>query len=104
MKIKHVYYLRGPNIYSNATCLKAVLDLAGLDDVPSTALPGFNDALCALIPSLHEHRCSPGHPGGFFERLREGTYMAHIVEHVMIELQCLAGTEVGFGRARKVAG
>ena len=104
MKVNKVFFLRGPNIYSNATCIKAVIDLESLDDVSSADIPGFVDALCQLIPTLDEHRCSPGYPGGFVERLRRGTYMAHIVEHVTIELQCLAGTDVGFGRARAVPG
>jgi cyanophycin synthetase len=104
MKVIETRFLRGPNLYSFKPCFKAVVDLEELDDVPSTALPGFVDALCALIPSLHEHRCSPGHYGGFVERLQEGTYMAHVIEHITIELQCLAGTEVGFGKARQVRG
>src|SRR4051794_9442389 len=104
MKVNQVYFLRGPNIYSDATCIKGVIDLESLAEVSSTEIPGFVDALCVLIPTLEEHRCSPGYRGGFIERLRRGTYMAHIVEHVTIELQCLAGSDVGFGRARIVPG
>src|SRR3954469_22448195 len=98
MKIVQTYFLRGPNLYSNSPCIKAVVDLESLDDVSSAELPGFVDAICTLLPTLAEHRCSPGYPGGFIERLEEGTYMAHIVEHVALELQSLAGTDVGFGR------
>ena len=104
MKIVAKRLLRGPNLYAPWPCLQAVVDLQELDDVPSSALEGFTERLCALLPSLHEHRCSPGVPGGFVQRLRDGTYMAHIVEHVLLELQCLAGSEVGFGRARKLRG
>src|SRR4051812_36542993 len=104
MKIVEQRLLRGPNLYSRKPCLLAIIDLEDLDDRPSTDFPQFTDRLLAALPTLAEHRCSPGYPGGFIERLREGTYMAHIVEHVLIELQCVAGTEVGFGRARMVRG
>ncbi|MFO0884729.1 MAG: hypothetical protein U0894_11180 [Pirellulales bacterium] len=60
----------------------------------------FNDRIMGLLPTMIEHRCSVGERGGFFQRLHRGTYMAHILEHVTLELQTLAGTEVGFGRAR----
>src|SRR5205085_2863456 len=68
---------------------------------PSNKLPGFTERLVELIPSLWEHRCSEGRPGGFLERLRVGTYMGHIIEHVILELQSLAGMDVGFGRTRQ---
>src|SRR3954471_4961063 len=104
MKIVEQRLLRGPNLYSRKPCLMAIIDLEDLDDRPSTDFPNFTERLLAAIPTLAEHRCSPGYPGGFIERLREGTYMAHIVEHVLIELQCLAGPELGFGKARMVKG
>jgi cyanophycin synthetase len=104
MKIIERRMLRGPNIHSHRPCFLAVIDLEELDEVPSSALPGFTDRLVALVPTLVEHRCSKGHRGGFIERLREGTYMAHIVEHVTIELQNLAGHDIGFGKARMVHG
>jgi cyanophycin synthetase len=102
MKIVERRMLRGPNLHALRPCLLVVVDLEGLDEVASSSLDGFTDRLVDLIPTLSEHRCSKGHPGGFVERLREGTYMAHIVEHVTLELQCLAGHEVGFGKARMV--
>jgi cyanophycin synthetase len=102
MKLVESLFLRGPNVYSDGRCQVAVLDLQELDDRPSTAFPGFVERLCAALPTLDEHRCSRGHEGGFIQRLNEGTYMAHVVEHVLIELQCLAGTPVGFGRARAI--
>jgi cyanophycin synthetase len=104
MKIIERRVLRGPNIHSHQPCFLAVLDLEALDEVSSADLPGFTARLIETIPSLHGHRCSKGHPGGFIERLREGTYMAHIVEHVTLELQNLAGHDVGFGKARMVHG
>ena len=104
MKVVERRALRGPNVHSDRPCFLAVLDLEELAGVSSTDRPGFVDALLALVPTLAEHRCSPGRPGGFVERLRDGTYMAHIVEHVAIELQCVAGHAVTFGRARAVRG
>jgi len=102
MKILEQRFLRGPNLYSQAPCLLTVLDLEDLDGVASNSVPGFIDGLLRLLPTLHRHRCSVGHPGGFVERLRDGTYMGHIVEHVTLELQCLAGSPAGFGRTRKL--
>ncbi|MFL6699825.1 MAG: cyanophycin synthetase [Vitreoscilla sp.] len=104
MKIIERRVLRGPSIHSYNPCFLAVLDLEELDEVSSAQIPGFTDRLLALLPTLQEHRCSLGYVGGFVERLREGTYMAHIAEHVTIELQCLAGHDVAFGKARMVRG
>lgn len=101
MKILKQRFLRGPNLYTGKPCLLTLLDLEDLADVSSTDVPGFVDKLLALLPTLDRHRCSVGHPGGFVERLRDGTYMAHVVEHVTLELQCLAGSPAGFGRTRK---
>jgi len=103
MEILKVLALRGPNIWANFPVLEAWVDLGELRDSPSDQLPGFNERLMAWLPTMIEHRCSVGTRGGFFERLRRGTYQAHILEHVTIELQTLAGTEVGFGRARETA-
>src|SRR5690348_13706113 len=103
MEFRKVQALRGPNIWANFPVLEAWLDLGPLEDSPSDELPGFNDRLMAWLPSLVEHRCSVGTRGGFFERLRRGTYQAHILEHVALELQSLAGTEVGFGRTRETS-
>jgi cyanophycin synthetase len=71
--------------------------------MPSNVIPGFNEALKNLIPSLHEHGCSEKCPGGFFLRLDEGTWMGHVVEHVALELQTLAGMDTGFGRTRSTS-
>src|SRR6516162_8109616 len=101
MEFRKVLTLRGPNIWANFTVLEAWVDLGQLKDSPSDELPGFNDRLMTWLPTLVEHRCSVGKRGGFFERLRRGTYQAHILEHVCLELQTLAGTEVGFGRTRE---
>jgi cyanophycin synthetase len=102
MEIRKVYALRGPNIWASFPVLEAIVDLGPFKDSPSHELPGFNDRLMAWMPSLVEHRCSIGERGGFFQRLRNGTYPAHILEHICIELQCLAGSQVGFGKAREL--
>ena len=100
MEIRRIFALRGPNIWSRHPVLEAWVDLRDLKDTSSASVPGFNDRLMAWLPTMIEHRCSVGERGGFFQRLRDGTYPAHILEHVTIELQNLAGTPVGYGRAR----
>jgi cyanophycin synthetase len=100
MRIDKIRTIAGPNIYTHKPVLVARLFLEGLSDGASTTIPGFIDRLLNALPGLHEHRCSRGRPGGFVERLREGTYFAHIVEHVTLELTEHAGTPSYFGRAR----
>jgi cyanophycin synthetase len=103
MQFRKVLALRGPNIWANYPVLEAWVDLGELKDSPSNTLPGFNERLMAWMPTMIEHRCSLGVRGGFFERLRRGTWPGHILEHVALELQTLAGTPVGFGRARETS-
>ncbi|MBY0395439.1 MAG: cyanophycin synthetase, partial [Thermoleophilia bacterium] len=103
MEFRKVLALRGPNIWAKFPVLEAWVDLGALKDSPSDELPGFNERLMAWLPTMIEHRCSVGERGGFFERLRRGTYQAHILEHVTLELQSLAGTDVGYGRARETS-
>ncbi len=102
MKILEMRALKGPNYWSNRRhkLILMRIDIEEMEYKPSSTIPGFTDRLVALIPSLHEHRCSKGYEGGFIERLHKGTYMAHIIEHTAIELQVLAGIQSGFGRAR----
>jgi cyanophycin synthetase len=100
MEFRKVRALRGPNIWANFPVLEAWVDLGALNESPSDSLPGLTDRLMHWLPSLVEHRCSEGVRGGFLIRLRRGTYPAHILEHLALELQSLAGTEVGFGRTR----
>jgi cyanophycin synthetase len=102
MEFRKVLALRGPNVWANFPVLEAWVELGELDK-PSTAFPGFADRLIAWMPTMIEHRCSIGTRGGFFQRLRDGTYPGHILEHVTLELQTLAGTEVGFGKARETS-
>ncbi|MGQ0634277.1 MAG: cyanophycin synthetase [Planctomycetaceae bacterium] len=103
MEIRRILTLRGPNIWSRHPVLEAWVDLQNLKDCASTSVPGFNDRLMSWLPTMIEHRCSYGERGGFFQRLRDGTYPAHILEHVTLELQTLAGTNVGFGKARETS-
>jgi len=77
-----------------------VLDLQEMEELPSNKIDGFYDRLVKMFPSMYEHRCSVGTAGGFFERVKEGTWMGHIIEHIALELQTLAGMDVGFGRTR----
>ncbi len=103
MEFRKVLALRGPNIWANFPVLEAWVDLQELKDSPSDILPGFNERVMAWLPTMIEHRCSIGERGGFFERLRRGTYQGHILEHVTLELQSLAGVPTGFGRARETS-
>jgi len=77
-----------------------VLDLEDMEERPSNKVDGFSERIQALFPGMHEHRCSIGAPGGFFQRIDRGTWMGHIIEHIALEIQILAGMKVGFGRTR----
>ena len=96
-----VSYLRGPNIWTYRPVIEAWVDIGAFEHLPSNTLPGFTDRLLAMLPGLEVHRCGVGEPGGFILRLREGTWLAHVLEHITIELQNLAGSRVGFGKARQ---
>ncbi|OQA33596.1 MAG: Cyanophycin synthetase [Betaproteobacteria bacterium ADurb.Bin341] len=93
-------HLRGPNLWTYRPVLEAWVDIGALEDYPSNMLPGLYERLSAWLPGLIEHRCGVGERGGFLQRVREGTWAAHILEHVTIELQNLAGMQTGFGKAR----
>ena len=102
MVILSTVYLRGPNIWTYYSALEAVVDIGDLEDCPSDVVPGLYERLVDWLPSLIEHRCSPGVRGGFLQRLRTGTWPCHILEHVTLALQDLAGVPGhGFGRARE---
>lgn len=100
LDIRQIHILRGPNIWANYPVLEAWVDLGSLNDASSEEIPGFNDKLKSWLPGMIEHRCSVGERGGFFQRLDRGTYPAHVLEHVTLELQTLAGHKVGYGKAR----
>ena len=99
MKILEIRALRGPNLYSLKPVIFMKLDIGNLEEKPTDLVPNFKCRLKKMMPSLYEHHCSPGKPGGFFDRLERGTWAGHVVEHVAIELQCLAGNEVSFGKS-----
>lgn len=101
MDIQQILVLRGPNVWANFPVLEVWVCLSKELDVPSNTLPGFNDRLMSWLPSMIEHRCGIGERGGFFQRLRTGTYLGHILEHTSLEIQSLVGPVVGFGRARE---
>jgi len=98
LRVTRLRAVRGPNFWRLAPVIACDLTLGPLENVPSTAIPGFNERLMEALPTLREHPCSRGTEGGFLERLQEGTHLPHIMEHVALELQTLAGTDVSFGR------
>lgn len=98
MKILEHRALRGPNRYSRYPTIFMLLDIGEFEAQPSDTIDGFTDRLVNLVPSLQSHGCSIGGPGGFITRLRRGTWVGHIVEHIALEMQCLAGMQVGFGK------
>jgi cyanophycin synthetase len=100
MEFLKILPLRGPNIWTYRPVLEVWLDIGPLEDSPSNTIPGFYERLTAWLPSLAEHRCGIGERGGFLQRVREGTWPGHILEHVTLELQNLAGMQSGFGKAR----
>ncbi|MDQ2753829.1 MAG: cyanophycin synthetase, partial [Bacteroidota bacterium] len=102
MKIKDIKVLRGPNYWSirRGKLIQMALDLEEMEQRPTNTIEGFSQRLEALLPSMYEHRCSEDHEGGFFERVKEGTWMGHVIEHIALELQTLAGMDCGFGRTR----
>ncbi len=103
IEILRVSHLRGPNIWTYRPVIEAWVDIGALEDYPSNTLPGFYDRLVAYLPGLVEHKCSPGVRGGFLQRMQEGTWAAHILEHVTLELQNLAGMRTAFGKARSTS-
>lgn len=102
MKIIDIKAMRGPNYWSirRHKLIVMKIDLEEMEDFPSNKIDGFADRLEKLFPSLYEHECSENKPGGFFSRVREGTWMGHVIEHIALEIQTLAGMDTGFGRTR----
>lgn len=103
MKIEKIQVLRGPNIWSirRTKLIQMRLDLQEFEQMPTNKIPGFRERIEALIPSLRTHRCSEGVEGGFFHRVEFGTWMGHVIEHIALEIQTLAGMDTGFGRTRE---
>ncbi len=102
MNIIEIRVMRGPNYWSirRHKLIVMKLDIEELEEAPSNKIPGFSARLEKAFPTMYAHECSEGHPGGFFKRVKDGTWMGHVVEHLALELQTLAGMDVGFGRTR----
>lgn len=105
MRIVETAVYRGPHYYSTRPMVRLRLDLASLENWPTHRLPAhFIDRLLVALPGLETHGCSYQAPGGFVRRLREGTWLGHVVEHVALELQTLAGSRTTRGKTRSVKG
>jgi cyanophycin synthetase len=102
LKIISVSHLPAPNKWGDRDLIHMLVDLGPLEELPTGKIPGFPQRLLRALPTLDDHRCSYGERGGLTRRMTEdeGTWMGHVLEHVAIELQCLQGDEVGFGRTR----
>ena len=102
MKIVEIKVLRGPNFWSNfrKKLIVMKLDLEHLEELPTNKIDGFSERIEAMFPSMKSHRCSKTYEGGFFERVKEGTWMGHVIEHIALEIQTLSGMNCGFGRTR----
>ncbi len=102
MQIVEIKTLRGPNYWSNyrKKLIVMKLDLMHLEEMPTNKINGFSERLQKMFPTMIKHRCSKNSEGGFFERVQEGTWMGHVIEHIALEIQTLAGMECGFGRTR----
>ena len=103
MKIDKIQALRGPNIWSvqRKKLIQMRLDLEEMEERPTNKIEGFRERIEAMFPTMIEHRCSEGVRGGFFSRIDRGTWMGHVIEHIALEIQTLAGMETGFGRTRE---
>ncbi|MBT8244121.1 MAG: cyanophycin synthetase [Winogradskyella sp.] len=102
MEIRSINAMRGPNYWSvrRHKLIVMVLDLQEMEELPSNKIEGFPERLKTMFPSMYSHRCSEGCEGGFFMRVDEGTWMGHVIEHIALEIQTLAGMDTGFGRTR----
>jgi cyanophycin synthetase len=102
MKVIQVHALNGPNYWSSFRHQLIVMkiDLEELEHLPTNKINGFYERISEMIPSIYSHRCSEDHEGGFLKRVKEGTWMGHVIEHLALEIQTLAGMDCGFGRTR----
>jgi cyanophycin synthetase len=102
IKITDVSVMSGKNIHSLKPVVKMTVDIGEYGDIPTKDIPRFNERLLALFPGLCKNYCSLGYEGGFLERLREGTYLAHVLEHTILEMQHMLGYDVRYGKTRTV--
>ncbi len=105
LKIVEIKVLNGPNYWSGyrKKLIVLKLDIGNWEQLPTNKIDGFGESLERLLPTLRSHRCSEGVEGGFFSRVKEGTWLGHVVEHIALELQTLAGMDCGFGRTRSTS-
>jgi cyanophycin synthetase len=100
LRIVETRVYRGPNYWSYDPAIKLIVDLGVLEAFPSNTIHGFVDGLLDLLPAVGQHSCGTGRAGGFEARLRDGTWLGHVAEHIALQLQRDAGTEVGRGKTR----
>src|ERR1700710_561984 len=102
MKIIEMKVLKGPNYWSvrRPKLVQMKLDLEEMEQRPTNTIPGFRERMEKMLPGMYEHRCSEDTAGGFFRRVEEGTWLGHVIEHIALEIQTLAGMDTGFGRTR----
>ena len=102
MRVTETKVFKGKNIYSHKKCIRLDVDLEGYSEIPSKCIEDFNFNLVSMIPELKSHRCGIDEDEGFIKRLNEGTYLAHICEHIIIAIQNKIGIDVAYGKAREV--
>lgn len=102
MEILDIKVTNGPNYWSikRHKLVVMLLDIGELEEKPTDKIPGFSQRIRTLLPTMQSHRCSEGVEGGFWSRVERGTWMGHVIEHIALEIQTLAGMECGFGRTR----
>ena len=98
--VRSTTIFRGPNLWARVPVILMTVDIGELEERPTNKIEGFYERLTELMPSLYDHGCSLGRPGGFLQRMREGTWMGHVLEHLALEMQNLAGSEVARGKTR----
>lgn len=104
MRLVDLYCINGRNVYSHKPITKLIVELGPNEEKETKYFPRFNSNLLTLLPGIKEHTCSKGYPGGFVDRLTEGTYLPHVLEHVVLEVQSVMGYDIKFGKARKIEG
>lgn len=102
MEIHDLLIYRGRNIYSHKPVIKLIVDIGKYEDIPTKDIVGFNEKLITAFPNLKSNYCGLGYEGGFLDRLKEGTYLAHVLEHVILDMQYTLGYNVGFGKTRRI--
>jgi cyanophycin synthetase len=103
-EVVEVGVYRGPHYWSHTPMVRVQLDLGRLEEFPTSRIPGFTDSLLEILPGVGRHGCSLKVRGGFEKRLRQGTWLGHVAEHVALELQTLAGSRATRGKTRSVKG